>query len=456
MANNGLSIWFKKKVVDPLLEILRRGAEPKLLAFSAALGITLGVFPICGTTVILCGMAIASLGSHCHAPTVMLTNVLATPIELSLIVPFLRFGEIISGGAHFPLTSDAFKKVLTGQASREVLLSIAHALLGWLVAAPLIFAALYILFLPCFKVLVPKFSTVPLSPKKALSPTEVRLKNITDTFLTVPFVCINGKMQVSDLDELRNEAYEHVNIYKERTRLYHDTVIHVHLNSSLVDQKTKALGESLGIWFILANSVIETSCAHGKCTSSPSNFLPNSSSEGMTHDLPLVDKAKHISASLVAYGSSRPRSCVVHLPIGAFVAWWLRCLKMLQMTKVSQTACLARPKIPRSSPSGNSWLFPESRSCCLVGEIAVWVRGLPFLECPAYASSHVFKTGQIEDSNCRSWITMASSKKDEISVSFQACCRILGTEMQQFGIEQCEFNTCKTSVLSAGRSSISA
>ncbi|BFG40453.1 hypothetical protein CerSpe_267270 [Prunus speciosa] len=176
MANNGLSIWFKKKVVDPLHEILRRGAEPKLLAFSAALGITLGVFPICGTTVILCGMAIASLGSHCHAPTVMLTNVLATPIELSLIVPFLRFGEIISGGDHFPLTSDAFKKVLTGQASREVLLSIAHALLGWLVAAPLIFAALYILFLPCFKVLVPKFSTVPLSPKKVLSPTEVRPK----------------------------------------------------------------------------------------------------------------------------------------------------------------------------------------------------------------------------------------------------------------------------------------
>ncbi|CAB4288991.1 unnamed protein product [Prunus armeniaca] len=99
--------------------------------------------------------------------------------------------------------------------------------------------------------------------------------------------------------------------------------------------KRSALGESLGIWFILAN---------GKCTSSPSNFLPstvvvievristltrtgqyarpmtNNSSEDMAHDLPLVDKAKHISASLVAYGSSHPRSCIVHLPIGAFVA----------------------------------------------------------------------------------------------------------------------------------------
>uniref|UniRef100_A0A5B7C6B4 DUF2062 domain-containing protein n=1 Tax=Davidia involucrata TaxID=16924 RepID=A0A5B7C6B4_DAVIN len=169
--------WFHKKIVDPLLLILRRGAEPKQLTFSAALGITLGVFPICGVTVFLSGMAIAVLGSLCHAPTVMLANFIATPIELSLVVPFLRFGEVISGGPHFPLTSDALKKVLTGHASREVLQSIFHALLGWLVAAPFILATLYILFLPCFKILVRKFSAAPSSPKKPLhSHTEVRLK----------------------------------------------------------------------------------------------------------------------------------------------------------------------------------------------------------------------------------------------------------------------------------------
>ncbi|TKY49921.1 hypothetical protein E2542_SST27370 [Spatholobus suberectus] len=72
-------------------------------------------------------MAIALRGSFCHAPTVMLANFIATPIELSLVVPFLRFGEFISGGSHFPLTSDALKKVLTGQASREVILTVAHA-----------------------------------------------------------------------------------------------------------------------------------------------------------------------------------------------------------------------------------------------------------------------------------------------------------------------------------------
>lgn len=45
----------------------------------------------------------------------------------SLVIPFLRLGEVISGGPHFPLTSDALKKVVTGQASREILLSVLHA-----------------------------------------------------------------------------------------------------------------------------------------------------------------------------------------------------------------------------------------------------------------------------------------------------------------------------------------
>ncbi|CAO2834428.1 unnamed protein product [Amaranthus hypochondriacus] len=168
--------WLHNKIVEPLLQILRRGAEPKQLAFSSALGFTLGVFPICGVTVFLCGLAIPLLGSRCHPPTVLLINFVATPIELSLVVPFLRLGEAICGGPQFPLTSDALKKVLTGKASVEVLLSIVHALVGWLFAAPFILALLYVLLLPCFKILVRKFSSAPTSPKKPKGHEEVRLK----------------------------------------------------------------------------------------------------------------------------------------------------------------------------------------------------------------------------------------------------------------------------------------
>lgn len=47
------------------------------------------------------------------------------------MIPFLRFGEVVTGGPHFPLTSDALKKVLKGQASQEVFQSIFHAVGDW-------------------------------------------------------------------------------------------------------------------------------------------------------------------------------------------------------------------------------------------------------------------------------------------------------------------------------------
>lgn len=45
----------------------------------------------------------------------------------SLIIPFLRLGEFLTGGDHFPLTSDALKMIFKGQASQEVLQSVFHA-----------------------------------------------------------------------------------------------------------------------------------------------------------------------------------------------------------------------------------------------------------------------------------------------------------------------------------------
>ncbi|KAJ3691672.1 hypothetical protein LUZ61_020836 [Rhynchospora tenuis] len=162
-----LVAWLHKKIADPLLQILKKGAEPRQLALSTAVGTALGVFPIFGLTVFLCGVAIALLRERCHAPTIMLTNFVVTPIELSLVIPFLRLGESISGGPHFPLTKDALKLVATGEASSEVLVAVLHALVGWLVASPFMFGTTYVISLPCFKFLVQKFKP-PASPKQAL------------------------------------------------------------------------------------------------------------------------------------------------------------------------------------------------------------------------------------------------------------------------------------------------
>lgn len=165
LTRTGVLPWLQAKIVDPVLQVIRRGAEPKQLAFSAALGVTIGIFPICGTTVILGAVVVAMLGSRCNAVTLMVLNLAATPIELSLIVPFLRLGEAVTGSGHFPLTADALKNVLTGHASKDVLMSIVHAMLGWLIAAPIVLVVLYAVSFPCFKILVNRFGGIPSSPR---------------------------------------------------------------------------------------------------------------------------------------------------------------------------------------------------------------------------------------------------------------------------------------------------
>jgi len=50
-------------------------------------------------------------------------------------------------------------------------------LLGWLAATPIILGGLFVVLLPCFKILVRKFSSVTSSPKKPLHPhSEIKLK----------------------------------------------------------------------------------------------------------------------------------------------------------------------------------------------------------------------------------------------------------------------------------------
>ncbi|XP_024400113.1 uncharacterized protein [Physcomitrium patens] len=140
--------WARTKVYKPVMVILRRGVEPKQLALSAALGMTLGVFPICGVTVIFCGIAVALLAKRCNGPTMMLANFLATPLQMSLMVPFLRVGERMVGASPFALSKNALWQALTGKASGELVTAIGHALLGWLVSSPFLFVVLYAWLLP--------------------------------------------------------------------------------------------------------------------------------------------------------------------------------------------------------------------------------------------------------------------------------------------------------------------
>lgn len=154
--------WGRRRVLDPFIVILRRGLEPKLLALSAALGVTLGVFPVCGVTVGLCALFAVILRSKCHWPTLVLANFVVTPFELGLVVPFMRVGELVTHGHHFPFTPGAIWDVIRGRASHDVLFGVLHAVIGWSIFAPVCFSFLFAIFYPIFRYLIRRFGTTAL------------------------------------------------------------------------------------------------------------------------------------------------------------------------------------------------------------------------------------------------------------------------------------------------------
>jgi len=148
--------WFKRRVVAPLLQLLRQGVTPEKLALSVALGVIVAVIPVLGVSTIAC--AVLAIWLRLNMPAIQLVNYLMTPVQLLLIIPLLRFGEWLVGAARFPITLESGLALLSQGvlvAIRILWDAIVHATLGWLVLAPVAAVVLYFTFRLVFRRLAP-------------------------------------------------------------------------------------------------------------------------------------------------------------------------------------------------------------------------------------------------------------------------------------------------------------
>jgi uncharacterized protein (DUF2062 family) len=74
-----------------LAEQFRQGLTPHEVALTLAVGLCLSVPPVIGTTTILCALAAVLL--RLNQPLIQAVNFLAYPLQLLLLVPYLRLGE---------------------------------------------------------------------------------------------------------------------------------------------------------------------------------------------------------------------------------------------------------------------------------------------------------------------------------------------------------------------------
>ena len=138
--------YWNKRIINSLSKLLKEGLTPKKLSLVITIGITVSIFPVIGTTTLICTL-IAFL-FNLNLPAIQLANYASFPLQITLFFPFLKIGEIISTVSLEPIS----KAQLLSTFNEGIFYAIQNlsnyliiACLGWFLSIIPIFIFLYIL-----------------------------------------------------------------------------------------------------------------------------------------------------------------------------------------------------------------------------------------------------------------------------------------------------------------------
>jgi uncharacterized protein (DUF2062 family) len=144
--------FFHRRLVRPILDLLWQGVTPEKIALSLALGVALGVFPVLGSTTVLC--ALAALVLHLNLPAIQIVNYFVYPLQIGLLIPFFRFGEKLFSAPHLPLSVPRICAMIHANmwdAVRSLWTTTWHAMVVWCLVAPVFVAIVYAAVAPALQ-----------------------------------------------------------------------------------------------------------------------------------------------------------------------------------------------------------------------------------------------------------------------------------------------------------------
>ena len=143
--------WWRRRLVAPVVAQMMVGISADRIAWAISLGVVLGVFPIMGTTTLVCFVAGWLL--RLNQPVLHVFSNLVYPLHLVLILVFIRLGERLFGAApmsfSIPQLLGKFKDDPL-QFGRDFGMSAWHGVVAWLLIAP---AAAYLIKLALMPIL---------------------------------------------------------------------------------------------------------------------------------------------------------------------------------------------------------------------------------------------------------------------------------------------------------------
>src|SRR5580698_1128496 len=126
----------QEQAQNKMLAWLSSGLQPRQLAFTLALGFAIGCIPLLGITTGICALLAIALGLN--MPAIQAANWLAMPLQMVLLVPFLKLGQWIFRGqsiALSPRTLLAQIEAAPWHVAGQMSGLFAHAVLAWLITA---------------------------------------------------------------------------------------------------------------------------------------------------------------------------------------------------------------------------------------------------------------------------------------------------------------------------------
>ena len=144
--------FFHRRMVRPILDLLVQGITPEKIALSIAFGLVLGVFPALGWSTLLCFFV--ALRLRLNVPAMQLVNYLAYPLQLMLLVPFIRAGEVLFRAPRLSLSLPQILAMIhegVWHAIKALWVATVHAITVWGLIAPLAVCVIYRILAPVLR-----------------------------------------------------------------------------------------------------------------------------------------------------------------------------------------------------------------------------------------------------------------------------------------------------------------
>ena len=136
--------WVQRRLVRPIVDLLTQGIQPEKIALSIAWAVVLGVFPALGWTTLLC-LAVA-VWLKLNVPAMQLVNYLVYPLQLALLVPFIKAGEWLFRAPKLAISLPqilAMVKANVWHAVTSLWVATMHAIAVWALVAPVAVWVIY-------------------------------------------------------------------------------------------------------------------------------------------------------------------------------------------------------------------------------------------------------------------------------------------------------------------------